>query len=211
MYSQSFASAAAFSSAGDGAHLMGGEELPSAGPEEPNGMVHADGMNLAPHTETYPCTYEGCTYVATHRRYITEHMRTHTGCKPYACTWPGCSYASSGSGHLSEQRLPLPPSSPALAPRFHGGARPQVMLTILTAASQLCRARFACEKQRPLTLGRRLQRGTCGSTRARSRTSVPGRAARKPRRILFPLNRFRPLPGTKVFGGVKRSCTRHIT
>lgn len=51
--------------------------------------------------DKFPCPYEGCTYVANHRRYITEHMRTHTGCKPYTCAWPGCSYASSGSGHLS--------------------------------------------------------------------------------------------------------------
>ena len=51
--------------------------------------------------DKYPCPYEGCAYVANHRRYITEHMRTHTGCKPYTCAWPGCGYASSGSGHLS--------------------------------------------------------------------------------------------------------------
>ena len=61
---------------------------------------------LTDEKERHPCRHAGCNYVASHRRYITEHMRTHTGCKPYGCAWPGCGYASTGSGHLSAWQHP---------------------------------------------------------------------------------------------------------
>lgn len=107
-----------------------GEDMLSAGPEEPGGAIEESDMTREHcqelNKETYPCSFEGCTYVATHRRYITEHMRTHTGCKPYACTWPGCSYASSGSGHLSEQISPLPSSSRTRARRLLATVMPRL-------------------------------------------------------------------------------------
>ena len=48
----------------------------------------------------FACTVPGCTYTATKARYVTEHMKVHTGEKPHRCTVPGCDYAASGSGHL---------------------------------------------------------------------------------------------------------------
>eukprot|EP01043_Picozoa_sp_COSAG02_P031751 COSAG02_NODE_2086_length_9880_cov_35.550250_1_plen_1029_part_00 len=48
----------------------------------------------------FACTVPGCTYTATKARYVTEHMKVHTGEKPHRCTVPGCGYAASGSGHL---------------------------------------------------------------------------------------------------------------
>ena len=48
----------------------------------------------------YGCTVPGCTYTTTQARYVTEHMKTHTGEKPHKCTFEGCNYATNGTGHL---------------------------------------------------------------------------------------------------------------
>ena len=48
----------------------------------------------------FACTVPGCSYTATKARYVTEHLKVHTGEKPHKCTVPGCDYAASGSGHL---------------------------------------------------------------------------------------------------------------
>jgi hypothetical protein len=34
----------------------------------------------------YACTEPGCSYTATKARYVTEHMKIHTGEKPHKCT-----------------------------------------------------------------------------------------------------------------------------
>lgn len=54
----------------------------------------------APSSRPFACNIPGCTYTATKARYVTEHMKVHTGEKPHKCTVPGCGYAASGSGHL---------------------------------------------------------------------------------------------------------------
>jgi hypothetical protein len=48
----------------------------------------------------FACIVEGCAYRATKRRYVTEHMATHTGHKPHSCPHPGCGYSSVSAGHL---------------------------------------------------------------------------------------------------------------
>ena len=49
----------------------------------------------------FKCNWPGgCSYTATKRRYVGEHMRTHTGFKPHKCTFPGCGYSAAGTGHL---------------------------------------------------------------------------------------------------------------
>ena len=60
----------------------------------------------------YPCTHPGCSYAASQRRYLKEHVRIHSGDRPYKCSWPGCEYASAGSGHVARHM------------RTHTGERP---------------------------------------------------------------------------------------
>eukprot|EP01047_Picozoa_sp_COSAG01_P020627 COSAG01_NODE_1177_length_11372_cov_4.507851_11_plen_774_part_00 len=48
----------------------------------------------------FKCTVPGCNYTATRRRYVGEHMHTHTGFKPHECPYDGCSYRAAGTGHL---------------------------------------------------------------------------------------------------------------
>ena len=48
----------------------------------------------------FPCTFEGCGYRPTKRRYLRDHARVHSGERPYKCTWPGCTYAAAGQGHI---------------------------------------------------------------------------------------------------------------
>ena len=52
-------------------------------------------------TKIFICDVPTCGYRTSHRRYLQDHMRTHTGERPFRCTWPGCEYASTGSGHLA--------------------------------------------------------------------------------------------------------------
>ncbi len=74
-------------------------------------FVHAGG-DAAELPRPYHCTFPGCSYAATQRRYLFEHARVHSGARPYQCTWEGCNYASSGSGHMSRHM------------RVHTGERP---------------------------------------------------------------------------------------
>ena len=56
----------------------------------------------AAETRPYKCSVPGCTYTATRKRYVGEHMRTHTGHKPHKCTYPGCNYAAARTGNLNQ-------------------------------------------------------------------------------------------------------------
>lgn len=60
----------------------------------------------------FKCTVPGCSYTAARRRYIGEHMNTHTGFKPYACSHDGCAYRSSSTSHLNRHM------------RIHTGEKP---------------------------------------------------------------------------------------
>lgn len=48
----------------------------------------------------FRCGLPGCDYSTHVRRYLGEHVKTHTGYKPHACAHPGCGYRTSGAGHL---------------------------------------------------------------------------------------------------------------
>jgi hypothetical protein len=48
----------------------------------------------------FKCTVPGCNYTTTQRRYVGDHMHTHTGFKPHKCQFDGCDYRASGTGHL---------------------------------------------------------------------------------------------------------------
>jgi uncharacterized Zn-finger protein len=63
-------------------------------------------------TRRFGCPLDGCGYTASQRRYIKDHLRTHTGERPFRCSWDGCTYASASSGHLTRHL------------RTHTGERP---------------------------------------------------------------------------------------
>ena len=46
------------------------------------------------------CPVDGCSYSAKQRRYLSVHLRVHTGIKPNVCPIEGCMYRSAYRGHL---------------------------------------------------------------------------------------------------------------
>jgi hypothetical protein len=48
----------------------------------------------------FRCPSAGCEYAASQRRYLSRHLRTHTGYKPHKCPYPGCEYAATKGWHL---------------------------------------------------------------------------------------------------------------
>lgn len=109
----------------------------------------------------FSCTHPGCGYAASQRRYLKEHVRTHTGNKPYKCGWPGCDYASAGGGHVARHM------------RTHTGVRDNPAAAI---CSQLSRVLLHSIDSRRL-IGDVFGSGRSGRTSARWRTADTQRAS----------------------------------
>ena len=79
------------------------QPLPQTGPKRGRPASYAAGQSGDP-DRPFACVVEGCTYTAKQRRYVTEHMATHTGHKPHKCQHPGCAYSTASSGHLKRHQ-----------------------------------------------------------------------------------------------------------
>jgi uncharacterized Zn-finger protein len=56
--------------------------------------------HMVTHSDHKPHQCPHCPYRTTGTGHLHRHIRTHNGERPHVCDWPGCDYASGQLAHL---------------------------------------------------------------------------------------------------------------